>query len=199
MLPLYHRWIIDPKWHLDYLRYITDNSLQSIDTNLRMRLGVYPCCLYPNGRPTHRLWMSATGCVCGNVHGRAKNIWRSIDSHDLNGEVTMLLFPLPIIAANSSVIHSSNKISVQLLNILYQNLFLPRYCSFLNGWCDLPISTFTMTTANTSMMDKGNQGIFQIPNLHHQLSLTLCWCLLSLWGSAHVPFSGANQGCQVIC
>jgi len=64
--------------------------------------------------PILRLWMFSTNRHLGCQSWKAKNHWRSVDAHFQNGAVTALLSPLPIMAANMSVIHISDHITFQL-------------------------------------------------------------------------------------
>jgi len=54
------------------------------------------------------------GCTEGFPDtGKTTNRWRSVDTHPQNGVVTIQVYLLPIQAANMSVMHNSDQITVQ--------------------------------------------------------------------------------------
>jgi len=88
-----------------------DHPLMSI---FRMRQGAC-CCGFCTWRlPTSHEWMSATNRNMNYPRFKAKNGWPYFDPHSQNGVVRVLLLLLPIKAANQSVIHNSDQITVQL-------------------------------------------------------------------------------------
>jgi len=58
--------------------------------------------------------MSATNRKINYSGCKANNSWRSVDSHSRNGEVTVLVSPLPTTAAITLVMHTSDQITVEL-------------------------------------------------------------------------------------
>jgi len=68
------------------------------------------CCLYQ--QPIHRLCIKATKSLCKDRNDKTTNRWRSVDSHSVNGAVTVLLSLLPTKAANTSVTHKSDEMTV---------------------------------------------------------------------------------------
>jgi len=59
-------------------------------------------------------WMSATNWNIHYPRCKVRNCWHSVDDHSQNWAVSVLLSLLPINAANTSVMHNSEQITVQL-------------------------------------------------------------------------------------
>jgi len=81
----------------------------------RMGQGGCRCCFCPWNRPIPHLWMSATNHHSDNPRCKAKNHWRSIDSHFQNGVMTVSLSLLPIKTAITFILPNHYKITLQLL------------------------------------------------------------------------------------
>jgi len=99
--------------------YITDDARPKIvDAPLRlifrMGQGAYCVSFCRSRQPIPYVWVAATNRHLSYPRCIAKNHWRSIDTHFQNGAVTVLLTVLPIKAANTSVMDSSNQINGQL-------------------------------------------------------------------------------------
>ena len=79
---------------------------------LRMRQRVCRCCVCKWRRPISDKWMTATNRKINYPGCTANNRCCSVDTHSQNGPVTVLLSFLPLKAANTSVMHNSDRITV---------------------------------------------------------------------------------------
>jgi len=82
---------------------------------LMMRQGACHCWYSQWRLPISDKCMSATNRNINYPRCEAKNRWCTVDAHSQNGAVTLLLSFLPIKAANTSLMHNSNQITVYLL------------------------------------------------------------------------------------
>jgi len=76
--------------------------------------------------------MAATNCNTNYPRCKVKNRWHCIDALSQNAAVTVLLSLLPIRAANASVMHNSNRITVWLPYLQHHKSLTLRWPSF---WC----------------------------------------------------------------
>jgi len=74
--------------------------------------GVCRCCLRLQRLLLFDKWMSTTNRNINYPRHETKNRWPSVDTHIQNGAVTMLLTLMRIKAANISVMHSRDQITV---------------------------------------------------------------------------------------
>jgi len=91
-------WVVDTPWTCIF----------------RMRLGACSCWFCVQRLPIFHEWMSATILNTNHPRGKATNRWCSIDAHSQHEVVTLSLSLLPIKPANTSVMHKSYPITVQL-------------------------------------------------------------------------------------
>jgi len=103
---------------------------------LIFRMGQGSCyylfCLYD--QPILRLWLRATYRPADYPRYMTKNGWRSIDAHYHDGAWSVLLFLLPIQAADTSFMTMSNLSPARLPKIHDQELTTLRWRSFCHGW-----------------------------------------------------------------
>jgi len=127
---------------------IVDDPLTLI---FRMRQGECRCSFGPWRLPISHSWMSATNQNLHHPRCKAQYPWRCVDTHSLNGAVTVLLSLIPMTAANTSVMHNGNQINLQLPYlqdqkslILHWHLFLVEAASSL--------TILAKQAANTSIL-----------------------------------------------
>jgi len=102
---------------------------------LILRMGQWLCCchLHLQKLPIHWLCITATRSLLNDRTYKSTNCWRCFDTHSQNCAVSVLLFLLPIQAANRSVVHNSDHITVQWPYLHDHKSLMLRWCS-LSEW-----------------------------------------------------------------
>jgi len=143
-----------------------DVKLKFVDAPLTLilRRGRSPChCLCCLSRQLIcRLCITATRSLVNDSTYKTTNCWRSIVAHSQNGVVTVLLSFLPIKAANTSVMHNSDQMTVQLP-------FLQDHKSLMLRWRSLRYIVHSISAAIDNCF-------------YHDLNLLVIF--LSVWDSA---------------
>jgi len=96
----------------------------------RMGLGACSWGFCPERLPKSQQWMAETNRNIDYAWCKAKNLRHTVDAHSQNGAVTTPQYVLPIMAANTSDIHDSNQITVQLLYLRDPKSFMLHWRSF---------------------------------------------------------------------
>ena len=106
--------VVHKRYQITITTLLTNRQIVDAPLTIILRLGQWLCCCLFSllKLPIHRLCIRATKSLLNYRTYRSTNRWHFIDTHSQNGAVTVLLAVLPIQAANTSVMHKSDQITV---------------------------------------------------------------------------------------
>jgi len=128
-----HFWMFASTRRLDYLNAIPEIFDAPLTLILRMGQGACHYCFCLSRQPIPYLWMGATNCHWVYPRCKARNHWHSVDAHTQTGALTVLLAILPIKAANTLVMHSSNQIIFDIRDLQDHKRLILCWRSFRHG------------------------------------------------------------------
>ena len=106
------KWMSATNWNINHPRCEAKNHWRSTDAHSQNRAVTVLLFLWLYKLPIHRLCIMATRSLCNYSSYNTTNRWCFVDAHSQNGTVIVLMSRLLIRAANTSVTHNIEQITV---------------------------------------------------------------------------------------